>query len=354
MHSRFPGIFCRVLLLLAVLTSCKKQAGEENRAAGAAAGSASPASTSLPALSVGIQVSPAMGLIMVADKKDFFKANGVSVVIKEFTAGKFALQAFLGGSIDLAVSGEVPVALSTLQGNDFRVIAQVVERTVNEVRVVARKEPGMTTPQQFFAKKKRKLATSFGGGPEFYTYNFLKRFKIPAESVELISQKPEDMPAALISGSVDAISIFDPFARIAELQLGADAVTFTAPDIYSELYVVNVQQQTIDQKADQLKKFLQALSDAAAYMETHAEESKEIVRAYTQLDRKVIDGIWANFVFRPAINDLFVTYTTAEAKWAIETGKFPKDTKIPDFKAVLYPALLESVNRKSVVLTSNQ
>jgi NitT/TauT family transport system substrate-binding protein len=278
-------------------------------------GSAAP----LPTLTVGIQVSPAMGLIMVADKKGFFKANGLDVQIKEFTAGKFALQAFLGGSIDVAVSGEVPVALSTLQGNDFRVIAQVVERTVNEVRVVARKEPGMTTPQKYFAKKKRKLATSFGGGPEFYTYNFLKRFKIPA----------------------------------AELQLGADAVTFTAPDIYSELYVVNVQQQTIDRKAGDLKNFLKALTDAAAYMQTHAEESKDIVRAYTQLDRKVIDGIWQNFVFRPAINDLFVTYTTAEARWAVETGKFPKGTKIPDFKAVLYPALLESVSRNSVALTSN-
>lgn len=340
------------LPLLAVLTACRPQTetqADKEVTGAAPGGSAAP----LPTLSVGIQVSPAMGLIMVADKKGLFKANGLDVQIKEFTAGKFALQAFLGGSIDVAVSGEVPVALSTLQGNDFKVIAQVVERTVNEVRVVARKEPGMTTPQKYFAKKKRKLATSFGGGPEFYTYNFLKRFNIPAASVEIISQKPEDMPAALISGSVDAISIFDPFARIAELQLGADAVTFTAPDIYSELYVVNVQQQTIDRKAGDLKNFLKALTDAADYMQTHAEESKEIVRAYTQLDRKVIDGIWANFVFRPAINDLFVTYTTAEARWAVETGKFPKGTKIPDFKAVLYPALLESVSRNSVALTSN-
>src|SRR3989339_123978 len=70
----------------------------------------------LQKLRVGIQVSPAMTLVMVAEDKGFFDRAGIDVELKEFTAGKFALQAFLGGSLDLAVSGEVPVTLSTLQG----------------------------------------------------------------------------------------------------------------------------------------------------------------------------------------------------------------------------------------------
>jgi len=40
------------------------------------------------------------------------------------------------------------------------------------------------------------------------------------------------MPATLLSGSVDAIAIFDPFAKIAELQLGNKGITFTLDDIY--------------------------------------------------------------------------------------------------------------------------
>ena len=336
-----------LVFIIVILAGCNQSTNQTNTANSATA----QASSKLPVLTVGIQVSPAMGLVMVADKKGFFTENGIDVKINEFTAGKFALQAFLGGSIDIAISGEVPVALSSLQGNNFKVISQVVERTINEVRVVARKEPGLDTPEKYFAKKKRKLATSFGGGPEFYTYNFLKKFNIPASSVELISQKPEDMPAALISKSVDAVSIFDPFARIAEVQLGNDAITFKAPDIYSELYVVNVKEELINKKADELKKFLKALDEASAFIQSNPEDSKEIVRGYTQLDRKIIDDIWPNFVFKPAITDLFVKYTTAEANWAIETGKFPKGTKIPDFKSVLYPGILEAVNSNNIQLT---
>jgi len=139
-------------------------------------------------VTIGIQVSPAMALVMVAKDKQFFEQQGLDVELKEFTAGKFALQAFLGGSLDFAVAGEVPVTLSTIQGSDFRVVTQVVEKTINEVRLVARRDGSATDPKAFFASKKRKLATSFGGGPEFYTYNFLKKFGISPSSVEIVSQ----------------------------------------------------------------------------------------------------------------------------------------------------------------------
>ena len=314
---------------------------------------ASATSSSLPArpsaamsskLTVGIQSSPAMTLVMVAEDKGFFDRAGVDVEIKEFTAGKFALQAFLGGSLDVAVSGEVPVALSTLQGSKFRVLTQVVERTINEVRVVALRERGLDTAEKYFKKKKRKLATSFGGGPEFFTYNFLKRHGIGKGEVELISQKPEDMVPALASGSVDAISIFDPFARFAERELGERGITFADADIYSELYVASVMEKSIADRRDDLIAFLKGLRAAQDFTEQHPDEAKTIMIKYTKLDRQVVDEIWGNFVFKSAITQRFVDLTTAEAKWAIEKGAVPAGTRIPDYGAVIEPTLLREAD----------
>lgn len=303
-------------------------------------------------LSVGIQVSPAMTLVMVAKDKGFFERAGVDVEIVEFTAGKFALQAFLGGSLDIAISGEVPVALSILQGNKFRVLAQVVERTINECRVVAHREENLNTPEEYFNQKKRRLATSFGGGPEFFTYNFLKKHNISSNQIELISQRPEDMPASLINGTVDAISIFDPQARIAEIKMSDKGITFADADIYSELYVVDVWQKTINEKSKQLESFLKGLYDAQFFIRDFPEESKKILMKYTKLDKQIVDDIWENFVFKPAINNLFVNYTTAQAKWAIEKGTFPNDTEIPNYKNVLYPSMLKQIDSSSVTLNN--
>lgn len=301
-------------------------------------------------VSIGIQTSPAMALVMVAKDKQFFEQEGLDVELKEFTAGKFALQAFLGGSLDFAVAGDVPVTLATLQGSKFYVLSQVVERTINEVRVVARRDEGAGDAATYFKKKRRKLATSFGGGPEFFTYNFLKKHGIADSEVEIISQKPEDMPAALSNGSVDAISIFDPFAFIAERQMGGGGVTFADPDIYSELYVITASQEMVDQNSEMVEKLLRALVKAEQFIKDNPEQAKDIVVKYTKQDRAVVDGIWGNFVFAPALNKLLLDYQNQEAAWAKEKGTVPANTALPDFRRNIQAEPLRHVKPSAVQL----
>ncbi|MBL8186504.1 MAG: ABC transporter substrate-binding protein [Acidobacteria bacterium] len=301
-------------------------------------------------VTIGIQTSPAMALVMVAKDKQFFAQEGIDAELKEFTAGKFALQAFLGGSLDFAVAGEVPVTLSTLQGSQFRVLAQVVEKTISEVRVVARREDGVNDAATYFKKQKRKLATSFGGGPEFFTYNFLKRHGIAANEVEILSQQPQDMPAALVNGSVDAISIFDPFAFIAEKQMGDKGVTFADPDIYSELYVITVRQAMLDQNRATVDGLIRAMVKAQQFINDNPDQAKEIVIKYTKLDRDVVDGIWKNFVFAAALNQRLLDYQNQQAAWAKEKGTVPANATVPDFRQAIFADALKGVKPEAVQL----
>jgi ABC-type nitrate/sulfonate/bicarbonate transport system substrate-binding protein len=305
-------------------------------------------------VTIGIQVSPAMTLVMVAKDGGFFQREGLSVELKQFTAGKFALQAFLSGAIDYAVSGEVPVALATLQGNQTRVVAQVVESTVNEVRMVARRDDGLTDPAQYFSAKRRKLATSFGGGPEFYTYSFLKHYAIPVSSVEIISQKPEDMPAALATGSVDAVAIFEPFAYFAEKRAAGQEIVFSDPSLYSELYVLNARPEQIEKSPKTLAAVVRALVNAGAAIAADPESAKQTMQRYTKLDRAVVDAIWASFVFRPALTQKLLDDWAAEAAWAKDTGKIPAGSTAPDFHAILAPRFLKKANPAMVRYESPQ
>lgn len=307
--------------------------------------------TAAKKVTIGIQTSPAMATVMVAKDKGMFAAEGLDVELQQFTAGKFALQAFVGKSLDFSVSGEVPVCLASLQGNDIRVVAQVVERTVREVRVVARTDGPVTDPAAYFKSKKRKLATSFGGGPEFFTYNFLKKHGIRnPEDVEVLNQKPEDMTAALESGSVDAISVFDPFAYIAEKRLAGKVSTFASDDLYSELYVLNVHPEQLTADADRITAVLKALAAAADYIEKNPDEAQQVVAGYTKLDRDTLRGIWGSFVFRPALTPQLVEYWTAQAAWAKATNKAPADAVVPDFRARIADGPLRAVRPAAVTL----
>ena len=286
-------------------------------------------------------VQPINGLLTVAYDQGFLEDEDLDVEIVEFTSGKEALQAFLGGSLDISISGEVPVMYSALQGNEFYVISQLVEKTRAEIRVVALKDGELDTPQEYFNSKKRKLATSFGGGPEFYTYNFLKKYGI--NDVELISQKPADMPAALASGSVDAIAVFEPFAFFAEERLEGQTISFSDEDLYSELFVLVADREWVHENKEVVAKVVRALKRAGDFIEENPEEAKVIVAEYTNLEKETIDGIWGKYVYKPALTDTLIDYLTEEAEWAIETEKVDAETRIPDFKEYIYSEALDEI-----------
>lgn len=293
-------------------------------------------------ITLGIQASPAMALPMVAKDMGLFEAEGVDVELKEFSAGKFALQAMLGGSVDLAVAGEVPTGLALMQGNPLKVFTQVVRQTRNEVRVVARAD-GVTDPKAYFAARKRRLATSLGGGPEFFTYAYLKNLGVPADSVEIVGQKPEDMPVTLVSGAVDAIAIFDPYAFIAERQLGAAAITFPDTGVYSELYVLAAKPDFAAQNDTPIAAIVRALAKAAAVIAADPQRAKDIVRRYTHLDAAVVDGVWSTFDFRPDLTPQLLEYWSRQVVWARETGKIAANVKAPDFLRAIDDRALRAV-----------
>ena len=303
----------------------------------------------LEKVTVGYQPSISAALLMVAKDKGFFTKHGLDVQMQEFTAGKFALNAFLGGSLDFCMSGDVPPLLAALQGNKFVVPAQVVRKTQNEVRVVARKDGNLNLAKDYFGTKKRKLATSIGGGPEFFTYEFLNKLGIKKDQIEIISQKPEDMVASLVNGSVDAIAIFDPVSYVAEKQMGGRSITFTDSSIYSELYVIEAR-QTVGANPEKLDKFLGALIDAEKYTKANPDEAKKIIVKYTKLDRSVIDGIWGNYDLSLALTPQLLDVWGREAAWAKETENIPSSNSIPDFKDYIFSGPLKLLNSGAVTI----
>lgn len=300
-------------------------------------------------LSIGIQNSPSNALVIIASKKHFFDSSNAVITIKEFSAGKLALQALLGqaGDLDIAVCAETPVALSTLGKNEFKVLTQIVTAR-NECRVVVRKDGALDTPEKYF-NRKRKLATSQGGSPEWFTYDFINRFRLDRSKIEIVSMLPENMAVALSNGAVDAISIFDPYARLGEKALADKGLTFKNSDIVS-YYVMVVKAHSLAEKPTALQELIVGLMKAEAFCKTNPDEARKIVAAQTGLDIGIITDTWSNYTFSVGLDSSFIHLCEAEAQWAITTGKYPAGTPIPDFGKVVSPGLLKTVNAAAVRL----
>lgn len=297
-------------------------------------------STLAEPLSIGIQNSPASTLILVAKERGYFAQRGLEVDVQVFTAGKFALQAFLSGSVGAVVAGEFPILLAEGRGLRVPVIAEVVTTSHAEVRLLGRRDPGSSSLREYFANRRRIVATSIGGGPEFFLHTILQEAGVTESDVTIVSQRPEDMPAALISGSVDAVTVFEPYARIAELQLGADSVSFTRQDTYRQHYLFAVTDKILEESPQAVIKALLAMRDAEQFVESRPDEAKEILRRATSLSRKVLDDIWENYTFNIGLSTDLESVWNREISWLRHRNVSGNPFIAPNPKSILVPEFL--------------
>ena len=288
----------------------------------------------------GLQATPESSIVQIAAEKGFFEEQGMNVEIVDFTAGKFALQAFLADELDFAVVGDLPVALATMQGNELYVLAEIAVCPGENPMIVL--DDGSKDAVEFFSKTKRKITTSIGGTPEFYTYNFLKYYNIDSIDVEIIAQKPEEMVSAFSNNSVDAMSIFEPYPSIAERVLSGKTKRFDIPgEIYSPRYVIVADKKWVDSNPENAKKFVKALLKAEEFIVNNKSESQAIVAESTKFDNELITKIWGFCDMSVGASDGLVKVWTDEANWAIETNKLEK-MPIPNFESILRRDIIES------------
>lgn len=302
-----------------------------------------------PLVRIGLQTSPVVGLIKVAVDQRFFEEEEIRVEVKEFTAGKFALQALIGGSLDLVTPAEFPVTLASLQGEELSIVSKIGE-TIGGFPMILRKDGEVFDASAYFAKK-RKIATSVGGGPEFFTADFFRLYQVSSTQYEIVSMKPEDMPIALANGNVDGVAIFEPFAYFAAQKTGEDNIfRIKSDDLYSEIMVLAGKTEWILENQETMEKFLRALKKSEAFIQDHPEEAIESVSAFTKLDKDSLREIWSTFRLRLGLDAALVSIMEREAEWAKETGKIPRDTILPDFRERIFEVPLKNVASSTVIL----
>ncbi|MFA6254357.1 MAG: ABC transporter substrate-binding protein [Candidatus Paceibacterota bacterium] len=295
---------------------------------------------------LGIINQPFAALAKVAIDEGFFKQEGLNVKVNEFTAGKFALPALLGGSLDLITVGELPVTLATLNGEKLSIVGEISN---DSFPMVLRKE-GQTVfdPQTYFSTK-RKIATSVGGGPEFFAAEFFKKYNIKPSQYEVINMAPPDMPTALANGNVDGIAIFEPYTSFALQKVGADNVFILADSsLYSESAVIVGRSDFVAKNEQTIEKFLSALSKSENFIKQNKNQSIGIMSAFTKLDVATLTSIWPLMSLHLDLSQRLVSTMNNEAQWAKEIGKIKPETVIPNFLDIVSSTALKNVSPSSV------
>jgi len=143
-----------------------------------------------------------------------------------FVAGPPLVEAAGADRIDVAWVGCAPPIFGAAAGADFRVIAAVKERDSQENRILV---PSGSDIAAIADLRGKKIAVPRGTSGHAFVLNALKSEGLGPDDVEFAYLAPPDALAAFQSGSVDAISIWDPFATQALETLDAREIVAGEP-----------------------------------------------------------------------------------------------------------------------------
>ena len=158
--------------------------------------------------------------IVVAVEKGYFKDAGLEVKSVRFVTGREALEALLGGQLDLGFMAEFPPVIGALRNQNFRVVATLSKYAGN--RIISKASVGFHDIKDLEGKR---IGTTLGSNNDYFTQLVLKKYHVNATVVNVA-------PRILFLRSFVAISTPAYHSRIStkrrERRLAATIATWSA------------------------------------------------------------------------------------------------------------------------------
>ena len=282
--------------------------------------------------------------IVVATEKGFFKDVGLDVKSVHFVSGRDALEALLGGQLDLGFMAEFPPTIGVLRKQQFRVVSTLSNYSGN--RIISTANAGFTSVKDLEGKK---IGTTMGSNNAYFTELVLKKYGVKATVVNVA---PADIVPALVRGDIDAGVPFPDFYQKARSALGSNYREEISKD-YVAWFVVSASMDLLNKRPGDLKKFLSALIKADQFIKSNPPEAQEMLaKEMTGLAGLAeIKALWPEAGYAVGLNPELLDLMVDEGKWIVGRGLI-KDVQVDpaEFRRFLADAPMKALDPARVNL----
>jgi len=282
-------------------------------------------------------LSPISGVVIIAKQKKFFEKHGLDVVVSNFTSGKQALDAMIGGGADIATTAEAPVTAAAMAKQKIAFLARMEYSDLKTLTDASDKIASLAD------LKGKRIGYTVGTGSEVYTMSLLKRAGLTKSDVTLVSLRPQDMAAALSSGGIDAMNTWEPHITNAKKAFGAKVKQIDTKGVYSETFNIVTMQDFLAAKHEVVLNFLRAMLGAEKWMKANREEAISVVAETVGMNRDDLASIWNDYIYEVALDEKTLSVLKAHAAWRLESGNAPSGATMPDFSKIIFADPLKQV-----------
>ena len=220
---------------------------------------------------------------VIAEKKGFYAAEGLNVDSKPFTDGPLLQQAVAAGDLDIAYVGSPPVYHWFSRGLKSKILAQV---NYGQAAVIANAKSPINSVADLRNKKLAGVAKGSGMDVLLRGYVLKEKAKLdPDEDLTIVAMPPGNMNAALEHGDVDAAFSWEPFVSQSLLRGTSKLILDVNKDLPQyPWYVIIGVPKVLQDRPDDVVKLLRAHLKAIAFLQSHPEESNQIIAEAFKLE----------------------------------------------------------------------
>ncbi len=282
-------------------------------------------------ITVGVEKSLLPALVWIAEDNGYFTENGVEATIKEYDSGRAALKAMLDeGGLDMVTVAQTPVMFNSFDRSDFAIVSAIVS-SYNEITVLARRDRGITKAGDLRGKK---VGMTKGSSGQYFLDLFLSNNNLQLSEVEKVDLPTSQLVSNLTTGSVDAISTWNPHLYNAQKVLGGESIIFPTRKILRVDFYFVPNKNFLQNHPEAIARFLQALKQAEDFIKNNEDKSVDIVTKRLGLDRAFVASVWGDYQFGLFLDSTIIQTLENEAAWAIQ-NKLTDKTEVPDYHAFI-------------------
>ena len=265
--------------------------------------------------------------VWIAENKGYFKKYDLNLTIQEHDSGRNALESMLNDStINIATVAQTPVVFNSFNHEPY-VIFATMAYSLDDIKVLARKDHHIITPEDLKGKKIGATKRSTG---HYFLEGFLAHYHYDLNDVSLHDINASELGKKLEAGEVSAITSWEPHISKAETALGKDNLSLMiSPTPFRKDFFFTALKSYSQKHRHELEQFLRALVDAENFIHDNPEESQAIISRRLNTDPELIKRIWDTFTFEISLEQSIMVNLEDEAIWAAKLSS--KKIEIPNY-----------------------
>lgn len=287
---------------------------------------------------------------IIADKKGYFKAEGLDVENKLVQSGGDISPLISGGEAQVSFESPYTDIAVAANGVPVKIVAPMAD-IGNTQCVVARKDSGIVNGKDLEGKK---VGMAAGSGVMIAIRNMGKELNVDTSKINFVTLSPSDQIAAMEHGDIDAMACWEPW--VSNAQKAGGKLLFSGLKSYlgdkqgdvswlSFYTTMQVTDSFLKEHPAEVEAMLRALKKATVFINEHPDEAADIIAKEINLDKEQVKKIMSQNKYDMTFDEHFKSACQEMSSFMLEMKNIPNN---PAFNSYADPSALKKADSSLV------